>query len=368
MESLRFENLRGVREFERPGGRPGLRERAWREWCFIRAVVSQLWMQLAVLAALLLLGAVLFRALEPERGHTFVRGMFYTWSLIFAEPPEEFPSSRILQAMFFLVPLIGLTVIVDAIVEFAGLIRDRQRSERRWCRIMASGMSNHIILVGLGRLGYRTFTLLRRLGERVVVIEANPQNQFLEDVRRDGSPLLVGDARRELLLSDANIAQAKCVVLATTDDLANLEIALDAKRLAPRVRVVMRMFDQNMANKIQDGFDIQMAMSQAAISAPVFALKAIEPSIVGGVVVGDRLIVSIRLTLREWSPLAGRTVGEVIEHHGCGIIERRRDGHSWLFPPPSMTLQVGDEVLLEGPYERVTQVRNLVDEAGAGAN
>src|SRR5690606_16712485 len=167
---------------------------------------------------------------------------------------------------------------------------------------------------------------------------------------------------------DANVTQAKCVVLATTDDLANLEIALDAKRLAPRVRVVMRMFDQNMANKIQDGFDIQMAMSQAAISAPAFALKAIEPSIMGGVVVGDRLIVSIRLSVREGSPLAGRAVGEVIEHHGCGIIERRRDGHSWLFPPPKMTLQVGDEILLEGPYERVSEVRKLVEEAAGGGS
>jgi voltage-gated potassium channel len=359
VDSLRIERLRIVGGCL--GGRPGPRERAWREWCFIRAVLSQLWRQFAVLTVLLVLGAFLFRAFEPERGHTLVRGIYYTWSLVFAEPPEDFPTSRVLQAMFFLVPLVGLTVIVDAIVEFAGLLRDRQRSERRWCRIMASGMSDHIVLVGLGRLGYRTFALLRRLGERVVVIEINPQNQFLEDVRRDGSPLLVGDARGELLLRDANIERARCIILATTDDLANLEIALDAKRLSPLIRVVMRMFDQNMADKVKEGFDIQIAMSQAAISAPTFALKAIEPSIVGGVVVGDRLVVSIRAAVREGGPLVGRTVGEVIEGFGCGVVERRGDGDVWLFPSPRMTLQAGDEVLLEGPYERVSELRRLVD-------
>lgn len=237
---------------------------------------------------------------------------------------------------------------------------------------MASGMSGHIVLVGLGRLGYRSFTLLRKLGERVVVIEANPQNQFLEDVRRDGSPLIVGDARREHVLQDANIATARCVVLATTDDLANLEIALDARRLAPGIRVVLRMFDQNMADKVQEGFGIQIAMSQAALSAPTFALKAVEESIVGGVVVGDRLVVSMRTKIEAGGPLEGRTVAEVIEQYGCGVVERRparrapigaaSDGQpgAELFPPPRTMLERGDEVMLEGPYERINELRRRV--------
>lgn len=366
MDSLRIDRLRIVGRHG--GGRDGLgvRERLWREWCFLRAVVSQLWMQLAGMAALLVTGAILFRVLEPDRGHTFVRGMYYTWALVFGEVPEEFPESPVLQGLFFVVPVIGVAVLVDAIVEFASLLRDRQRSERRWCRIMAGGMSNHIVLVGLGRLGYRTFTLLRKLGERVVVIEANPQNQFLEDVRRDGSPLIVGDARRELILQDANIAAARCIVLATTDDLANLEIALDARRLAPHVRVILRMFDQNMADKVQEGFGIQIAMSQAAISAPAFALKAVEESIVGGVVVGDRLVVSMRTRIVRGGPLEGRTVGEIIEHYGCGVVERRParpaspSAETELFPPPRTVLEAGDEVMLEGPYERIDELRRRV--------
>ncbi|PJF24743.1 MAG: hypothetical protein CUN53_16300, partial [Phototrophicales bacterium] len=56
---------------------------------------------------------------------------------------------------------------------------------------------------GFGKLGYRIFLVLRKLGEPVVVIERDAHNQFLEEVRRDGSPLLVGDARREALLAAA---------------------------------------------------------------------------------------------------------------------------------------------------------------------
>src|SRR5690606_14406489 len=106
------------------------------------------------------------------------------------------------------------------------MIRDRKRNEREWCRAMCEALRDHVILVGLGRLGFRTYTLLRRLGVPVVVIERDASNQFLEDVRRDGTPLLIGDARREILLNDANARRARSIILATTDDLANLECAL----------------------------------------------------------------------------------------------------------------------------------------------
>ena len=90
---------------------------------------------------------------------------------------------------------------------------------------MADSMSNHIVLAGLGRLGFRTFSMLRRIGENVVVIEHDEHAQFLEEVRRDGSPLFIGDARRESYLEEAGIQKAKSIVIATNDDLANLEIA-----------------------------------------------------------------------------------------------------------------------------------------------
>jgi voltage-gated potassium channel Kch len=98
------------------------------------------------------------------------------------------------------------------------------------------------------------YHLLRELGQRVVVIERDERAQFLEDVRRDGAPLLLGDARREAFLADAGITRARSIVLATDNDIANLEVALDARRLNPTIRVVLRLFDPNMAEKVREGF------------------------------------------------------------------------------------------------------------------
>ena len=326
--------------------------RMWREWCFLRVVFRHFRLRLGIMMVILLTGGILFKTLEPQKGHTYPEAVYFTWSLIFGEPPEAYPRhSIVLQVMFFLVPVLGLTVIIEGIVDFALTLRDRQRFERSWCMAMASTLSNHIVLVGFGRLGFRTFLLLRKLGEQVVVIERDATSEFLDEIRRDGSPLLLGDARREAILDDANIAKARSIILATNDDLANLEIALDARRACPKIRVVLRMFDQNMADKIRDGFNIHIAMSQASISAPSFAMSAIKPSIVNTIVVNGELVVMQRWFVRESGPLCGKTVGDVLVDFGFSVVEQRpQGGAARLFPPPSVRLEAGNELFVQGPY------------------
>ena len=332
--------------------------RLWREWCFARVAVRHIRWRFALLVALLVGGGLLFQWFEPERQHSLPRGIYYTWALIFGEPPEAFPESWVLRAMFFVVPVLGLLVILEGIVDFSLVLRDRRRNERPWCRVMAASLSDHVVLIGLGKLGYRSFRLLRRLGEAVVVIEQNPDNRFLEEVRREGIPLLVGDARRDALLEEANIANAKSIILATNNDLANLEAALDARRMNPNIRVVLRMFDQNMADKIREGFSICGAMSQSAISTPAFVMAAVEESIISSTVINDKLVVTQRWFVRCDGALCGKTVGDVMVDYGVGIVERRpRDGEPRLMPPPDTRLHEGDQLLVQGAFEVLSELR-----------
>lgn len=337
----------------------------WRNWCFLRVLFWHFRVRLLLMLLILIGGSMLFMSIEQ---HSFWTGLHYSWLLVFGEPPEELPESPMLAALFFIMPVLGLTVIIEFIIDVALMVRDRRRAERSWCTMLASSYRNHIVLVGCGKLGYRVYLVLRKLGEQVVVIERDPNNQFLEELRRDGSPVLIGDARREALLDEANLAKARSVVLATNDDLANLEIALDAQRINSQVRVVVRMFDQNMADKLSGGFNIHLAMSQSAISAPTFALSAVAPSIVSSVMIGQHLVVMQRWQIRQGGSLAGLTVGQVIERYGLGVMEHvRPPGEAQLFPPPSTVLEPGDGVVLQGPLHVLDDLlrRNieLVEEA-----
>jgi len=326
----------------------------WREWCFLRAVGRRFKWRLALFGFVLLGGGAAFHLLERRQPVSLAEGIFFTWSLLFGEPPEKFPDTFLLQTLFFVIPVIGLTVIIEGILHFSHLVRERKENERGWSSIMASSLREHIVLVGLGRLGWRVFKLLRSLGEAVVVIEADERNQFLEDVRRDGSPLFVGDARRETLLDDANITQARCIIMASDSDLANLEIALDARRVAPNIRVVLRLFDQNLANKIRDGLDIHLAMSQSALSAPAFTVAALDPSIVNSFVHDGCLVVARRVDVSETLELCHKTIAEVMQSHHVGVLEHRRgSAPCQLYPEPSVALEPGDQVLLQGRFQDV---------------
>ncbi len=343
--------------------------RLWREWCFWKAALRHFRVRLGFLLAVLLAGGLLFKYLEPEKNHTLAEAAYYTWSLIFGEPPESFPRHPVLQVLFFLVPVIGLTVIIEGMVDLALLVRDRRRNERIWSEMMTSVLKNHVVLVGAGRLGYRTFLQLRQMGEDVVIIERDANNQFLEAIRQDGAPLFIGDGRREQLLSEAAITRAKSIIVATNDDLANLEIALDARRLAPNIRIVMRVFDQNMADKICDGFNIHIAMSASALSAPAFAAAAVEPSIVGSMLVDGRLVVMQRWQVRLDGPMCGKTVGDILTRYGFSIMEWRRPGQRpVLFPPAETRLDEDDKIVLQGLFENISVLRAASAEVQAAGD
>ncbi|MCY2959449.1 MAG: NAD-binding protein [Planctomycetota bacterium] len=333
------------------------RERLWREWCFLRAVAAHRAWSLGILAGLLVGGGWAFRVLDPGREMTFVESVYRAWSLVFGEATGPFPRHWLLEILYFLIPVLGLTVVIEAIVEASQMVRDRRRGEAEWCRIMADSMKDHVILVGLGKLGIRVFHILRGLDQRVVVLERDEHAQFLEDVRRDGSPLFLGDARRDAFLVDAGVGRARSIVLSTDDDLTNLEIALDARRLNPKIRVVLRMFDPNMADKVRDGFQIRAVMSSSELSAPAFAVAALERNIVASSVIGGVLVVTQRCIANAGGPLAGRTVGDLARAHGIGIVERRpKTGPQKLFPSPETTIEAGDEVLVQGPFDVLERI------------
>lgn len=347
LERLRVENRGDRRRF--------VGSRWWREWCFARTALAHFRLRLLLMVLIVATGALVFRVFHfPERLSMW-ESVYYSWSLVFGEPPEEFPESWAIRPLFFLMPVLGLTIIIEGIVDFSLMLRDRRRCERSWCRTMATSMNDHVVLVGLGRLGFRIFKLLRQLGEAVVVFERDAGNQFLDDVRRDGSPLFIGDARREALLEEANIRRAKSIILATDDDLANLEIALDARRIVPEIAVVLRMFDQNIADKVGKAFDLHHAMSQSAISAPSFTMAAVDKSIAYSFAVDDELVVMKNWCVCEGGPMCGRTVGEVMTEYGVGVVRRKTADGSRLFPGPETRLGAGDELLVEGAF------RSLLD-------
>ena len=98
------------------------------------------------------------------------------------------------------------------------------------------------------------FLLIVANGAEVVVLDKNDDARFMPVARELGVPVLVRNMKEDQALIDAGIEHARAIIIATTDDMANLEVAIDSRRLNPSIRVVMRLFDQQIASKIATAF------------------------------------------------------------------------------------------------------------------
>lgn len=153
-------------------------------------------------------------------------------------------------------------------------------------------MGQPFLVCGFGIVGYRVVELLHRLGERVVVVTESAREEWREAARHAGVELHMGDARETALLERVGLLEARAVIAATDRDLVNLEIALDAKRIRPSLPVVLRLFDQNLARRLESSFDVRRALGMSTLAAPAFAAAALGERVVASLVVGgERLVV-----------------------------------------------------------------------------
>lgn len=209
-------------------------------------------------------------------------------------------------------------------------------------------MDGHFVVCGMGEVGYRVATLLRRLGEPVSVVTRECRDDWLKAAEEDGVLVLRGDARDLRLLEDAGIREARALIVATDQDAVNVEVALDARREREDLPVVARLFDQTLAQRLEETFGLRRALSMSAVAAPQFAAAARGANTVGSFVMNDRVWLVGRLTIDANAPLADLTVRDVGQRYGLAVLARDASG-TWQFMPGlDATLWDGDRVTLVG--------------------
>jgi hypothetical protein len=193
------------------------------------------------------------------------------WLAMFAQPILSVPETWYLAMLCGIYPLLGFGLVGEGIVRIGILMMSRQQGEKEWMLVKATTYRDHVVLCGLGHLGYRILLQLLSGGAQVVAIEKEGDGRFIAEAKATGIPVLIRDMTEDQALVDAGIEHARVVVIATNNDLANIEVALDARRFNPKIRVILRMFDQQIADKFKDAKLIDEAFSSAALAAPIVA-------------------------------------------------------------------------------------------------
>jgi len=325
------------------------RKRVRAHLAYLRILFSEFRGTLALAGGLLFVGSILFHLFQrdPSTGGRpdYVESLYRTFVLMSMNFPDSFPEHAVLRVWCFAVPFLSFLLISEAVIRLAVLLSSRSSSGRRWVRAMTAVYENHIILCGAGRLGWSILAELRKMGKDVVVVDQSEKAYGVSGARAMDVPLVIEDARNEQVLADLGIHKAQAVIAATDNDLTNLEIALDARALKPGIRVVVRMFDQQMAQKIARAFDIKLIFSTSAIAAPSFAAATIDRTLVNSFYIDDKQLQTVKILIGPGSGLLGSTIGDLRRRGQLTVLSHRRHNQEAnLFPPDDVILQENDRV------------------------
>ncbi|MFI8962819.1 NAD-binding protein [Streptomyces sp. NPDC053493] len=240
------------------------------------------------------------------------------------DPAVGEPTSRqLLQILAGFVGLLLLPVVIAALLEAFGTFRSATTLRRP-----PRGLSGHVVLLGLGKVGTRVLARLRRMNIPVVCVEADPEARGLALARRLRVPTVIGDVTEEGVLEAARIHRARALLALTSVDITNLEAALHARSISPGLRVALRLYDDDFATAVYRTLRavhpgaLTRSRSVSHLAAPAFAGAMMGRQILGALPVERRVLLFAALDVADHPLLDGRTVADAFRPGAWRVIAR----------------------------------------------
>ncbi len=322
---------------------------------YIRYVGYLLWefrLPLGVFAGLVFFGGLALHHLYGHGEVSYMRAFHAVFLMVFLESGLDFPDEWYLQPFFFLVPIIGLGAVADSVVRLAYLMFTQKQNLPEWQRMVASLYRNHVVVVGVGKVGYQVIKGLLALRESVVAVDQADESLLIDDIRDMGVPLIHGNARYHKTLEQAGVAKARAVILATNDDLANLDSALTARDINPTARIVLRLFDESLARKIECAFTMP-GISTAQVSAPAFIAAATGRKVYQEFQLSGRTVHLTDIVVSPEGGLIGKGVGDLQADKQINVVMHQGPSGVNLNPNGDVVLAPDDTILVIAPMDRL---------------
>lgn len=208
-------------------------------------------------------------------------------------------------------------------------------------------VSNHVIVAGLGAVGTRVMGQLHDLGIDVVGVDKSADATGMPLAQSLGIRVVIGETQREETLREAGISSCQAIVSVTNSDIANLETALNARALSARPRIVVRLYDDDLAARVQDTIASTVSRSTSYLAAPAFAAAVLDQKVLRTIAVGRHVLLLAEVPADEGG-LIGRRLAAVHQPGQLRVIALRPadiDDVDWS-PASDYSIRAGDSVLV----------------------
>jgi CPA2 family monovalent cation:H+ antiporter-2 len=274
---------------------------------------------------------------------------------------------------------------------FYGRWRERfPRELLRTFNLPETGLRDHVVIAGYGRVGAFVAGLLGRLEQPFVVVDSNPGRT--DEASEAGYPTVFGEAGAEPVLEAAGVRRARLVIV-TVPDPVGVRLAVERVRaINPNVHVVVRSTTVEQMEEL-GRLGVYEAVHPESEAGLELGRQALNHLGVGAVEIqrfadevrrelyapitrqGDDLLAQLRRVSREieteWVRLpegdtvVGKTIGDlrIRTSTGASIVAVVRGEEVVPNPGPEIALRAGDLVGVLGTPEQRAAFMTLARES-----
>jgi Trk K+ transport system NAD-binding subunit len=292
----------------------------------------------SVLLVVIVVGFVLLATVYSSFGNVMYLGLMdLTGSALTGESVKT--PEKIAQVLLTIDGMAFLPVITAIIVgaRLTGSVRRAPRPP-----------GGHIIVVGLGNVGTSVTGQLHDLGFDVVCIDNKPDAMGIPLARQLGLPVVIGDAFREETLREASLDTCAALVSVTSQDIVNLETGLLARSLREDLRVVLRLTDDDLAERLQKTIGNTVSRSVPYLAAPAFAAAMLEHQVLRTIAVGRHVLLIADVLVADQAGLAGSFISDTEQGGHARVLALQMAGGSGLdwSPHRGYLLTAGDRLIV----------------------
>ncbi len=278
-------------------------------------------------------------------------------------PNNTYARIDAMAAMFIQIFLLGYLISV-----IATTVTTEQ--QKRSLGLLGTDLKDHVVVLGYSAVARSAIRELLAQDQKVaVVVEAQEDvpnvRTLASEARLYVTYGLPGE--REILLR-ANLPSAHSVIVCTTDDATNMIAALNARAVAPHIRVVVSISRPELRDTLRAA-GVTFVASPADMGGRLCAAAAFEPDVADAL--DDLTQGDVRADVQEYqitesTPISRMRYGDaerkIREVSGCLLIGYARpDGageySANINPETSIDLRPGDALILIGTIPNVHRFR-----------
>jgi Trk K+ transport system NAD-binding subunit len=213
---------------------------------------------------------------------------------------------------------------------------------------------NHVVIIGLGRVGQRVAALLHDLKQPLIGLKpGTPDPTLLPQI-----PVLFGDLNNAL--NRINLTSAKSVVAVTEDEMQNLEMGLQVHAINSSSRIVIHTYDQRFSTYVSKLFPYAQVLCAAALSAEAFVAAAFGENVLSLFRLDHHTVLVTEYSIETHDTLEGSLLAEVAYGYGVVPIFYQKAGQELptLMPSDDLRLREGDRLVVLATSESLQRIEH----------